>query len=186
MDKVTATMIKKQQIQFEHPIQQILSQLSNSLHLLNDQQYTLSIEKLFNSTIGQHVRHIIEFFTCLEKGYHTGIVNYEKRERDLRIETDKQHARILMHNISASIDRPDKNLLLEANYDETSNTTLTLHTNYYREVVYNLEHTIHHMALIRIGINELSEIQLPADFGVAPSTVKYKKFINISQKESPH
>jgi hypothetical protein len=48
-------------------------------------------------------------------------------------------------------------------------------TNYYREVIYNLEHTIHHMALIRVGINELGNIDLPKDFGVAPSTIKYKQ-----------
>jgi hypothetical protein len=49
------------------------------------------------------------------------------------------------------------------------------HTNYYREIVYNLEHTIHHMALIRVGLKELASIELPENYGVASATVKHKK-----------
>jgi hypothetical protein len=48
-------------------------------------------------------------------------------------------------------------------------------TNYYREMAYNLEHTIHHMALIRTGINDVSRISVPENFGVAISTMKYRK-----------
>jgi hypothetical protein len=66
-------------------------------------------------------------------------------------------------------------LVLEACYDDQSVESITISTNYYREIAYNLEHTIHHMALIRVGLNEVSGIQLPDDFGVASSTVKHRK-----------
>jgi hypothetical protein len=39
--------------------------------------------------------------------------------------------------------------------------------------MYNLEHTIHHMALIRIGISEVSDIRLSENYGVASSTIKH-------------
>jgi hypothetical protein len=65
--------------------------------------------------------------------------------------------------------------VLEADdYDEEM-VTVSIPTNYYREVAYNLEHTIHHMALIRVGVNEVSSIVLPDQFGVAYSTIKYKE-----------
>jgi hypothetical protein len=130
---------------------------------------------LFQATIGQHVRHIIELFICLNKGYETGFVNYDKRARDQRIETDKAFACDLLFEIAHNLDKPDKPLLLEANHHETSNEEMIIATTYYREVLYNLEHTIHHMALIRIGIKEVSNIELPSGYGVASSTIKYKK-----------
>jgi hypothetical protein len=126
-------------------------------------------------TIGQHVRHIIELFLCLEYGYDLGLVNYEKRKRDPVIETNKAFAADLLNEVRGGMDRPNKILNLEACYDEGSNNPILIATNFYREIAYNLEHTIHHMALIRVGINEVAEISLPAEFGVASSTIKYRK-----------
>ena len=102
-------------------------------------------------------------------------MNYEKRKRDLVIEADKDFANRLLQEINANLEKPDKKLLLESNYDEHSAEALTVTTNYYREIIYNLEHTVHHMALIRVGINEVSAIEVPEGFGVASSTIKYRK-----------
>ncbi|HWB27325.1 MAG TPA: hypothetical protein VG738_17745 [Chitinophagaceae bacterium] len=162
-------------MKIKHAIQNIFVQLSESLKALSPEEYVHPSRVLFNATIGQHVRHIIELFIELEKGYTSGVVNYENRKRDHRIETNKDFACELLHAIYASVERPDKYLLLEANYDEDSKEMLTIQSNYYREVVYNLEHTVHHMALIRVGINEVSNLQLPEGFGVASSTIKYRR-----------
>ena len=162
-------------MQLQESIKNVFLQLNDSLAQLGHEEYTKPSKQLFHATIGQHVRHIIELFVCLEKGYATGIVNYEKRKRELAIETDKEYARQLLSGIFRNIDRPDKTLLLEANYDEHSDETLLIGTNYYREIIYNLEHTVHHMALIRVGINEVSSVQVPQEFGVAASTIKHKK-----------
>ena len=156
-------------------IQNVFRQLSDSLQELSHEEYSQPSDILFNATIGQHVRHIIELFIELDKGYETGCVNYEKRKRDYTIETNKDVAIELLHKIYLQLDKPDKDLLLEANYSEDSNETVIIHTNYLREVMYNLEHTVHHMALIRVGINEVSSLIVAKDYGVASSTVKYKK-----------
>jgi len=102
-------------------------------------------------------------------------VNYEKRKRDYTIESDKKVAIGLLQQIPACLYKHDKNLMLEAAYDDSSNDTIVISTNYFRELVYNLEHTVHHMALIRVGINEVSAVKVPEEFGVAPSTIKYKR-----------
>jgi hypothetical protein len=130
---------------------------------------------LSNSTIGQHVRHIIEMFQCLENGYVSGIVNYENRKRDSNIETDKKIACDLLRSINHDLGKQDKTLILEGVYNDDSNEQMQFPTNYYREIVYNLEHTIHHMALIRVGLKELKDLDLPESYGVASATVKHKK-----------
>ena len=159
----------------KQPIQNVFVQLTESLNQLTNAEYSLPGKILFNASIGQHVRHIIELFLCLEQGYESGVVNYEKRERDYKIETDKDLAVQLLKDIYHRIERTNIELVMEAEDYEDSSGVITISSNYYREIAYNLEHTIHHMALIRVGINEVSSIELPDQFGIAYSTIQFRK-----------
>jgi hypothetical protein len=162
-------------MQLKLAINHSFAQLKETLDQLSETEYTQPSKILFNASIGQHVRHIIELYICLYNGYETGMVNYEKRKRDTRIETDKAFAAALMEMICNNIDKENKSLLLDSSYDEQSADSIVVETNYYRELIYNLEHTVHHMALIRVGINEVSSIAIPEGFGVATSTIKYRR-----------
>jgi len=161
-------------MQLEQAISNVFVQLNDSIDQLTNEQYKTPVQTLSNATIGQHVRHVIELFICLENGYENGLVNYEKRKRDYTIETNKDVAVRLIHSIVAGLGKPNKILMLEAGYDDLSEDVVAIETNYLREVVYNLEHTVHHMALIRVGITALAEIKLPEGYGVASSTIKYR------------
>jgi hypothetical protein len=159
----------------QQSVREIFTQLADSLIQLSGEEYNQKIDTLSGATIGQHVRHVVEMFVCLQKGYGIGIVNYEKRKREIAIETSKDVAIQLMEDVIASLCTNNKDLVLEAGFDENSNELNRLPTNYFREIAYNLEHAIHHMALIKIGINQVSDIQLPEGYGVASSTMKYRK-----------
>lgn len=156
-------------------INNVFLQLTASVGQLTDEQYVHQCQTLSGATIGKHVRHVIELFQSLQNGYEHGIVNYDSRKRDIRIENEKQLALSLLNEIRADLNKKDKDLSLETSYDEDSGEVVFIKTNYNREIVYNLEHAIHHMALIRIGINEVSSVELPENFGVAPSTIRYRQ-----------
>ena len=79
-------------MQLQQAVKNVFVQISDTLHQLTDEQYRRPSITLSNATIGQHVRHVIELFLCLKQGYEAGIVNYEKRKRDINIETDRQLA----------------------------------------------------------------------------------------------
>ena len=153
----------------------ILGQLSTTLAHLNSSQFRQPCLNLSHATIGQHTRHIIEMFQCLLAGYEQGLINYEDRARDKRIESDPGFACQLLQQLLGEVHKPNKPLSLEAGYQVESNDTITLDTNFYREVAYNIEHAIHHMALIKVGLLEICDLDLPAGFGVAPSTLKFNK-----------
>ena len=159
----------------QQALQTVLTQLKESLIPLSDEQYNDKIEVLSNATIGQHVRHIVEMFVCLQEGFNQGIVNYENRERDIAIETSKETALNLIYLINGSLHAENKSLKLEAGFDDSSDELYIIPSNYYRELVYNLEHTIHHMALLKIGIRAVSNIKLPEGYGVASATIKHRK-----------
>jgi hypothetical protein len=159
----------------KQPLQHVFVQLSDTLTRLSDAEYMQPCKTLFNASIGQHVRHIIELFQCLESGYETGMVNYENRKRDYLIETNRELAAGLLKDIYSNLEKPNKAIVLEAEDYCDSMEPVTIPSNYYRELAYNLEHTIHHMALIRVGVSEVASIELPEEFGVAYSTMKYRQ-----------
>lgn len=149
-----------------------LYELSEVLKSLGDNDvYTSPVRSLSLATIGQHTRHIIELYQCLLEQYNTGIINYDKRRRDKQIETDLHSAVAELENIAACLEKPDKLLLLQTG---PGMGLIKIHTTYFREVLYNLEHCIHHQALIKVGLIELNK-DVCEQFGVAPSTLQYRK-----------
>jgi uncharacterized damage-inducible protein DinB len=162
-------------MELQKAVQQVFLQLTDSLNQLRPGQYIQVCKNLSGNTIGQHVRHIIEMFQCLDAGYPTGEVDYEKRKRDKQIETDKDFATGILTEISRQISRENKTLYLLTYYDELQEKPEKIMTNYFREIAYNLEHTIHHMALIRVGLRELGDLPVDDSYGVASSTLKYRK-----------
>ncbi len=152
-------------------ISNLLGQISALLEGLSDEQYTQPLKIFSDASIGQHTRHIIEFFLELFKGYEQGAVDYDNRKRSHAIETDRQCALSKLQEVVDELARPDKDLWLRADLG----ATVKLRTNYQRELVYNLEHTIHHMALLRIGVSALTDLPLPENFGVALSTQKFRE-----------
>jgi hypothetical protein len=158
----------------KRPVTILLEQLQFAIEQLSDDQFIEPVTILSNATIGQHVRHVIEFYLELDKGYHCGIVNYDRRKRDYEIETNKCFAIQKLDEIKIGLSKTDKDLLLAVDLNAEENSVMEIMTNYFRELIYNLEHTVHHLALIRIGIGAVSDILLPEEIGVAVSTIKFR------------
>lgn len=157
---------------------QILSQLSDLIYQLKEEDYSKPSTALSGSSLGQHLRHTLEFFICLEAGYQTGIINYDKRSHDKLLETDKFIALNVIGTISRFLEdlKTNKHLTLEVGYDLERDVFERVETNAFRELVYNIEHAVHHMAIMKIGIREVAPyITLPPDFGIAASTIRHKE-----------
>lgn len=153
-----------------------LIEIKDLLSGLSEEKYNQKLEILSNASIGQHVRHIIEFYQCLFSANKTKEVNYDLRNRDLRIETDLLFAQ---HSIDVIINellevKKDFSVAFIANYSfDNDHKTEIIQSTFYRELAYNLEHSIHHQALIKVAITELKLTNLVNDtFGFAPSTIR--------------
>ena len=156
-------------------IQSIKDNLSENielLHQLTNDEFTQKNPELSNATIGEHMRHIIELFGCLLENYDYGLINYDDRKRDILLQTDKNEAIAIIEKYLLELDKPNKPLSLTHN---CFSPIELLQTNYFRELIYNLEHSIHHQALIKVALHNLPHIKIPSSFGVAPSTLEYRK-----------
>jgi uncharacterized damage-inducible protein DinB len=165
-------------MQIKNACLDILDQLAGVVRQMDEKDFYKPSITLSNTTVGQHLRHTIEFFICLEQGFKKGLVNYDRREHDKLIESDKFLALTALERIKefVSNQNSDQALQLEVGYERDSDVCLTISTNYLRELTYNIEHAVHHMAIMKIGIREVAKyVDLPGDFGIAVSTIRYKE-----------
>ena len=84
-----------------------LQVLKRILQRLDDTQYDAPLQVLSNATIGQHVRHVLEFYLCLLNSVESGSVNYDNRQRDLALQSHVQNGvntiEHLIHRLNANL-----------------------------------------------------------------------------------
>lgn len=150
----------------------VLDQLGALLVQLSPEYYARPLSCLQANSLGKHVRHILEFFECLLDGIPVQAINYDLRRRDLRLETEPAYAMAKIDAIQKEIPLLiDGNLLLQA---DLGAGLLDFSTTIFRELVFCMDHCMHHLALIRIGIQQhFPEIRLDDYLGVAFSTRRY-------------
>ena len=148
-----------------------LNELVSLLNQISTDDFTSPCKGLSNSTIGEHTRHIIEMFQCLENQYESGIVNYDNRARNKEIQVDTAFAISQIIEIKNNLEKENKKIELQQIIDGEE---IIIESNYNRELLYNLEHCIHHQALIKVAILMADNLKVDANFGVARSTIEYR------------
>lgn len=154
----------------------ILGQLADLINQIDPSDFSRPSQSLSGSTIGQHIRHTLEFFTCFQEGCITGVVNYDKRGHDPLIQADCKVAAIVIARVITFVNnlKDDAPIVLEVRYDPAEEACHRVSTNIFRELVYNIEHAVHHMAMIKIAIREVAPyVVLPGNFGIAASTLRH-------------
>lgn len=152
----------------------IINQLMDVTMQMQNEEFAKPLAILSGNTIGKHIRHIIEFYDCLLRGYESRIVDYDKRAHNSLIEIDKRVAIDEMEKINSAIScLPDVAMRLSVTYGDE---IIVSQTSFNREIVYNIEHAIHHMAIIKIALqNNFQNIKVHQHFGLAYSTVKFQE-----------
>jgi hypothetical protein len=154
----------------------VLLQLKDLLKIISPAAYSDPLPLLHGSSVGQHVRHTLEFYQCLFEQAPHGFVDYDARQRDLRLENDPAFSITKVDQLVEALKKtiPTNQIILKASFLE--NDTEEIQTTWARELVYMAEHAIHHFAIIKIALREqFPEIAVPIHFGVAYSTIKYRE-----------
>ncbi|MCF8253051.1 MAG: hypothetical protein K9H61_11440 [Bacteroidia bacterium] len=155
---------------------QLLGQIAQMSQQLNADHYSEPLPLLSGNTIGKHVRHVYELFYEMLQGVENDRVNYDARKRSLLIEEDIAFSNSFVEDLCKKLEliSNDKNLILSGNYG--AHADVNLNTTLGRELAYNIEHAIHHMAILQICMKHyFAYVQLPENFGVAFSTQKFLK-----------
>jgi hypothetical protein len=157
---------------------EVLRQGESLLRNIDDEKYTRKLWPAFNSAIGGHYRHCLDHFRSLLQGIHDGEVHYDHRERNPRIENDREFALTETHRLIRACEAIPIpflpfpiNVRSQVAYDVEEAPVIASTVG--RELMYAIAHSIHHYALIAVMCG-LVDVPVPPGFGVAPSTVKYR------------
>lgn len=131
-------------------------------------------------SIGAHFRHNLDFARSFLNGVRSGRIDYNRRERDFRTESDRLFAvgRFALAIRELRELEPDilrRNVWIRSEID----AELWHESSAARELEFLHSHTVHHHALIAeklvffgVGASE--------NFGVAPSTLKFRERQNAA------
>lgn len=153
---------------------EMIQQLSSVSLQLKEADYAMPLDLLNGNSIGKHIRHVYELFDEMMAGIQSREINYDARKRNLRIEREPIYACNFAAGLTDKLSylSSDETLTLKGGYGQTAD--VVVETSLGRELAYNIEHAIHHMAIIQICIKHyFSYVQLDENFGVAFSTQKY-------------
>lgn len=157
---------------------QVLNQLAAVVRQLTTEDFSKPASVLNQATLGQHVRHTLEFFQCLESGLPARWVNYDDREHNEFVQADPELALGVIDRLTRFVEQQEGNVAvkLQVSYDRSGESAQVVDSNYLRELIYTIEHAVHHMALIKIGLKEVAPyVRVPEDFGIAVSTLRHQQ-----------
>ena len=159
------------------PLAELMTQLSDLVRLLDDEQYNAKPESTKCGAIGGHVRHVLDHLVAWLGGVEHGTVNYDDRQRDTSIEHDPTAALHAIKHHTARLAEIGEEQLANPVTVLTSMTScgalVSLPSTHARELAFVFSHTIHHNAIIGTIARAL-QIELPSHFGTAPSTIAYR------------
>jgi hypothetical protein len=156
-----------------------LSQALEMLRTLTDQRYVQLCPALPGQRVSSHLRHVIEFYESFLNGLNEYRVDYDARQRDRPLESNRE---IAIQRIRDLIDRLSYDPRLHGDWviwvraEGATQANLRdgfLVSSVGRELQCLASHTVHHFALIGYLLKLMGE-EAPEDFGIAPSTLAYR------------
>lgn len=153
-----------------------LRQGMSLLEGLEDATYASPVGR--HSPIGAQYRHVLEHYQCLLAGIDEGFVDYDARRRDAHLERERAHALTITGDLVAALealprgaDRPLEVQMDSGGHGEGPDWRIS---SLGRELQFLVSHTVHHYALIALLLEAMGQ-EVPADFGVAPSTLTHQR-----------
>ncbi|WP_191601000.1 DinB family protein [Marinomonas algicola] len=154
-----------------------INQAQDLLDSLDEESYCHICSPHMSSSIGQHIRHIIDNYLVLVEGMPNKHIDYNGRRRGAKVETcldtAKAELKQLQHwLLSVNQDFLDSSITIISEVCLQEEQSERINSNLHRELLFVASHCIHHMALIGVAV-KLQNRETPKFFGLAPATATY-------------
>ena len=153
-----------------------IEQCGQLLRLISTESYVDSSRG--TSSVGAHIRHILDRFHCFLAGMPAGSIDYDARKRDKSIENNLDVAAFALVSVSRRIESMAALDDLEPAITVCESVhhqgpAVTMPSTVGRELMGLVTHSIHHLAIIALIVKSYG-YEMDADFGKAASTILYE------------
>lgn len=146
-------------------------------------EYCLTDDSKNTSSIGKHIRHVLDHYSCFKNGLALQKINYDHRVRDPRIENDPDFAIENIFDICRSLvdlkekfsEKPNISsdpLIVCCSSSPHQPECIETISTIGRELSFLQSHAVHHFALIKLLLQD-SKLSVDENFGIAATTVNY-------------
>lgn len=145
---------------------------------MSDEEFSKPISENHQSSIGQHARHIIEFVECLIPIQPNEILSYDDRKRDITLESSRKLMIQKVDSILPDLQSKNDNFSFRVKYYLGGDDYCIMESNYSREALFVLDHTIHHLAIMKLAIHfSFPNLYVPDELGFTASTIRAKNAV---------
>lgn len=155
----------------------ITKNLDRGIQLLNcisNETYSNTSVAPYYSSIGSHMRHILDIFDCIFEGMDTNSINLINRRRNLEVEKNTSDGILYFSDIIEKLQHikvADYNKIVTVT-DDLGMGVVSANYTLASILIQAHSHAIHHFASVGYVISQLG-IDLPDDdFGFNPTTPK--------------
>jgi len=177
-EQPTQDLIQRQQTLVERNVTW-LRQAALLVGRIEHHQFTESPRDLAPHRVSGHLRHILEFYECFLDGLDWSHIDYDARRRDASIERSRaaaiQRIEVIIERLQNAPQLGGDAVIWVRMEDVDTDCPADPFTtsSISRELQVLSSHTIHHFALIGMTLRAHGVV-LDEDFGVAPSTLRYR------------
>ena len=148
----------------------------------DDSAYQAVSKPAFQSSLGQHARHIVEHYQCFFSQIKAGkMLNYDLRCRDPRLDTERETCIDVINGLIAefeSFQTLDIDMHTSDDYSQYE-----ARSSLCRELMFLVSHTEHHNAMIA-AMKRLSGDKVDESFGVANATLNHIDRLKKANKKA--
>jgi hypothetical protein len=155
----------------------LIDSIVDTISAIDVDQYHQPLKIYNGSTFGKHFRHIHDFFHCLVHQCPDHEIDYCHRCREERIENEKNYSIEAFRSLQQELEGLDEDQMItvKADFEVSAGVRPTVRTSIGREIMYAYDHAVHHLAIVKIGLNaHCPDLELDQDIGVAASTIRHQ------------
>jgi len=140
---------------------------------MTNEQYCMCAKPYINSSIGEHLRHVLDLYYALKT--NVDMIDYDVRRRGALVESCRMTGLSELEQVKTWLltldpDMMNNKVIMSTEVSVVDTLVVQVETSLIRELIFVSMHAIHHYALMDVSA-KFCDFDTPKNMGFAPATL---------------